>query len=121
MNKPHKHAAMIKAWAEGAKVQVQTYDGKWNDITGTPRWQGDAYRVKPEEPKLIKVELELTEAELVVLGRKLNKRGSDSCLTPFQLVDTAEKLENKGINYVKADSDLWYKFESLLEQHCNVH
>ena len=52
--KPHKHAAIIKAWADGAEIQFriqEKYD--WLDITAlspsfNPDWQ---YRVKPEKKK----------------------------------------------------------------------
>jgi hypothetical protein len=50
--KPHKHAEVIKAWADGKVVQVQADDGLWLDID-KPEWvTGCAYRVKPE---LVKV------------------------------------------------------------------
>jgi hypothetical protein len=49
MKTPHKHAALIKAWADGAKIQYlgRTY-GRWHDAE-TPSWEDDCeYRVKPE-------------------------------------------------------------------------
>ena len=54
MNKPHKHAELIKAWAEGAEIEerYQTtettfspwyyFDGAWMEEDG---WE---YRIKPE-------------------------------------------------------------------------
>jgi hypothetical protein len=45
--KPHKHAAVIKAWADGAKVQVKERSGKWVDVD-VPGWTTSLeYRVKP--------------------------------------------------------------------------
>ena len=45
--KPHKHAELIKAWADGATIQIDRY-GKWEDITN-PRWSSEfEYRIKPE-------------------------------------------------------------------------
>lgn len=47
--KPHKHAELIKAWADGAEIQV--YDGaldRWVDVIGSPAWTSKTYRVKPE-------------------------------------------------------------------------
>ncbi len=52
----HKHADVIKAWADGAKVQCRApkngrYDPPWFDIPSdeTVYWSNDAeYRVKPE-------------------------------------------------------------------------
>ncbi len=48
--KPHKHADLIKAWADGAKIQYKnTYLGRWFDNT-TPIWEDHLeYRVKPRE------------------------------------------------------------------------
>jgi hypothetical protein len=50
MCKPHKHAALIKLWADGAKIQwFHEADEEWKDCTPTPNWLGNTnYRVKPE-------------------------------------------------------------------------
>ena len=49
MNKPHKHAEVIKAWADGKEIEYKTCDGDWR-ITDTPCWtQGREYRVKPHK------------------------------------------------------------------------
>jgi len=45
--KPHKHAEVIKAWADGAKIQGKEDDGVWVDIK-CPNWDWDEYRIKPE-------------------------------------------------------------------------
>jgi hypothetical protein len=44
--KPHKHAAIIKQWADGAQIQVNRTGG-WVD-TISPQWGDFIYRVKPE-------------------------------------------------------------------------
>lgn len=48
--KPHKHAEIIKAWADGAEIEV--YDGlhdRWCDLTNScPAWTSQRYRIKPE-------------------------------------------------------------------------
>ncbi len=51
MNVPHKHAPMIKAWADGKQIQVYVASvGKWMDVTEPPLWNPDlVYRVKPED------------------------------------------------------------------------
>lgn len=47
MNKPHKHAELIKAWADGEKIQYH-HQGKWLNCI-SPAWTADdIYRVKPE-------------------------------------------------------------------------
>lgn len=48
--KPHKHAELIKAWADGAEIQIK-YNDRWCDwcIGSSPHWLDDEeYRIKPE-------------------------------------------------------------------------
>ena len=51
--KPHKHAAIIKAWADGAEIQWRDiFDGKWFDVE-SPTWKKDIeYRIKPEPDQI---------------------------------------------------------------------
>ncbi len=45
---PHKHAKVIKAWADGATIQIKHHEsGGWVD-TESPQWGDLLYRVKPE-------------------------------------------------------------------------
>jgi hypothetical protein len=45
--KPHKHAELIKAWADGAEIQCDGIQG-WEDCP-SPRWENCiTYRIKPE-------------------------------------------------------------------------
>jgi hypothetical protein len=52
--KPHKHAEVIKAWADGKAIQIKLIAGKekgtWKDTTGhCQAWSYDReYRIKPE-------------------------------------------------------------------------
>ena len=56
MGQPHKHAELIKAWADGAEIQVKggghfTDDPIWMDIEH-PSWRdGIDYRIKPKTIK----------------------------------------------------------------------
>lgn len=56
MNKPHKHAEVIKAWAENSDVTIQYRNiggSAWFDIdtAGDPTWNVNwEYRVKPTPP-----------------------------------------------------------------------
>jgi hypothetical protein len=49
MNKPHKHAALIKAWADGAEVEfLPSGSLVWGSYT-SPCWDWDGdYRIKPK-------------------------------------------------------------------------
>jgi hypothetical protein len=47
--KPHKHAELIKAWADGHEIQ-ELHCGYWFDITVIP-WEEDRlYRIRPKDP-----------------------------------------------------------------------
>jgi hypothetical protein len=49
MSKPHKHAELIKAWADGAIIQEKYSFNDWRVFDGW--WQQDEaydYRIKPE-------------------------------------------------------------------------
>lgn len=53
--KPHKHAEIIKAWADGAAIEVYVND-KWHVVPERPTWDGEIYRVKPEpKPDVVAV------------------------------------------------------------------
>lgn len=51
-NKPHVHAELIKAWADGAEIEY-LHDGiSWRTILNNPSWaSGVKYRIKPQPPK----------------------------------------------------------------------
>lgn len=56
MKTPHKHAELIKAWADGKQIQFKVLgsDGDWLDSIGpeNPSWSDLLeYRIKPEAPK----------------------------------------------------------------------
>lgn len=51
MKQPHKHAELIKAWADGAEIQYFSKElNNWcNCITSSPEWDVNTeYRIKPE-------------------------------------------------------------------------
>ena len=56
MNKPHKHAELIKAWADGAEIEFFDIFLKEWIISPTPNWSEDReYRIKPEpKPDVVK-------------------------------------------------------------------
>lgn len=55
MNKPHKHAEVIKAWADGAEIEYRVHgNSEWQQVE-IPRWfERYEYRVKPA-PKTIRL------------------------------------------------------------------
>lgn len=48
MNTPHKHAALIKQWADGAQIQHLTSDGYWLSCSDPDWYEDGQYRIKPE-------------------------------------------------------------------------
>lgn len=53
--KPHKHAELIKAWADGKLIQVKGVSG-WVD-SPSPVWRDNLkYRIKPEAKPNIRYE-----------------------------------------------------------------
>jgi hypothetical protein len=49
MKQPHKHAELIKAWADGAVIQHLAMNGLWYDVA-EPSWVIDySYRIKPKD------------------------------------------------------------------------
>ena len=45
----HKHADLIKQWADGAQIEWRDRNGDWCDISGSPAWSIETtYRIKPE-------------------------------------------------------------------------
>lgn len=48
MPTPHKHAAQIKAWADGATIEYENAPGDWL-VSNHPSWDPfTEYRIKPE-------------------------------------------------------------------------
>jgi len=48
MKTPHKHAAFIHAWADGAEIEVRIRnDDVWLKLTPHPAWDSTEYRIKP--------------------------------------------------------------------------
>ena len=63
MNKPHKHAALIKAWADGAEIEYLPSDSLIWYTVNVPLWDEDAYyRIKPEpKPDVVRYVCAATE------------------------------------------------------------
>lgn len=53
MNKPHVHADLIKAWADGAEIQYRNRRGEWEDVGPVVSWLNNSdYRIKPTLPSI---------------------------------------------------------------------
>ena len=49
MNKPHKHAELIKAWADGAEIEHKSTKYGWVKVD-VPMWSPEhEYRIKPHK------------------------------------------------------------------------
>jgi hypothetical protein len=46
--KPHKHAELIKAWADGAEIEFCGVDNKWRPIEARDWDSNFLLRIKPE-------------------------------------------------------------------------
>jgi hypothetical protein len=69
--KPHKHAELIKAWADGAEIEQRNlsiedaaewheFDTFWGDETSDLKWE---YRIKPEpKPNVVKAFMLVSDA-----------------------------------------------------------
>ena len=68
MKTPHKHAEVIKAWADGAEIECRENEHrKWMTVH-TPVWSNlTEYRVKPEPKPDIVTECKLLGAYKAVL------------------------------------------------------
>ncbi len=55
MCKPHKHSAVIIAWANGHAVQYKDTGSDWIDLdTSTPAWfTTNEYRIKPKDDTVV--------------------------------------------------------------------
>jgi hypothetical protein len=55
MKTPRKHAELIKAWADGAEIELKMGNEEWHSIS-RPHFMGAAvYRIKPErKPDVVK-------------------------------------------------------------------
>ena len=89
--KPHKHAAVIHAFADGAEVQVMTDFGEWKDCQYPDFDPHCKYQVKPAAPKWPQTTMtvpelgdwfqstQLTPSQIEVIMYGVNKAISKEC------------------------------------------
>lgn len=95
----HVHAELIKAWADGAKIQYLSALGVWTD-TEPPSWRPDVeFRVKPTEAELLKkLMIDASEGDTVlVMFSETGQVSKNEVMALLQ--DTLEKLENDDASY----------------------
>ena len=71
MKTPHKHAAIIHAWADGAEIEYREYpiSGPWH-ARDNPSWLDEIeYRIKPE-PKTDVVQYRIASIEVQSWGTR---------------------------------------------------
>lgn len=74
-NPPHKHAELIKAWADGAKIERKlSANCPWAEVHGTPLWViSNDYRIKPTKENKKLEEISAIEEEMRKLADRLEK------------------------------------------------
>lgn len=92
----HKHAEAIKAWADGAQIQIKDYDSDvWTDCD--PQWaENREYRIKPAP-------LCQVEGKDVFPGDQLWHIGEKMLMTVEDLANTRDSLHMAfyGTAYIK--------------------
>jgi hypothetical protein len=72
----HKHAGVIKAWADGAQIECLTSAG-WQAIGESPSWgEFNEYRVKPAEPERVYPVTQMSIAELLTIWANVSAIGT---------------------------------------------
>ena len=63
-----KYADVVRAYLDGAEVQVRGYEGRpWLDVS-EPKWDLDVeYRIKPKEPRIVE--------QFIRIGTRQSKYG----------------------------------------------
>lgn len=71
-NPPHKHAELIKAWAEGAEIEFKNFVDCWVQVN-EPSWlESYQYRIKPCKSDK-DIEIENIQKEMDLLNQRLGK------------------------------------------------
>ena len=88
--KPHKHADLIKKWADGAIIQWRNQDGRWYDVRNNrPIWdEGIEYRVKPTIVKKWKWVCKIDDSDLFVTNDYYTELGAYKHFNVIQKIDS---------------------------------
>lgn len=108
--KPHKHAALIKAWADGAKIEHRVkQNGEWGNWCvsefNNPRWWDDPcyeYRVKPKPDYVMKTSLHVNLAwQHGTPPQEWSDAKHYRCLGDFEVLMDGETKTVKSIKVLK--------------------
>ncbi len=88
-NKTHKHAELIKAWADGEQIQLWiNHTNQWEDVK-SPMWCEDRqYRIKPQ-PVVQKMYMHYDDVE-----RAISKGNYNYMDVPQKMFNRVEAMSN---------------------------
>ena len=66
MKTPHKHADLIKAYADGAEIQIQDGEGVWTDVPMPVFNPMFKYRIKPEPTRYSYPVLKMPSGRVII-------------------------------------------------------
>ena len=93
MATPHKHAALIKAWADGAEIEYSVDSRYWEPASG-PLWDRNTqYRIKPvpTPADVIRAHVEIHHTKLA--AKISNSVAAAQCNVEFIFNGDTGKLE----------------------------
>lgn len=100
--KPHVHAEVIKAWAEGHTIEYWSdFSGKWA-VTIDPRWSsGTMYRIQPKQSDFEKYGVEVGDVwsmKSVTWGYFVVKKSDTSLLITALFEKVVTEVPYKELN-----------------------
>ena len=93
---PHKHAELIKKWADGAIIQLKQINGEWADTThNDPSWGNEfEYRIKPNLVKKWKWVYENPEGNMIVTCLHYSSPEEFNNLNPYNKGKILQKIDS---------------------------
>lgn len=90
--KPHKHAEIIKAWADGAKIEQKFYGDYW-DYCDNPTWSSSIeYRIKPETKNEI-----VLYAKVTYMGNGQYNEKTEEFIDDLEISSSDEPIGNDNL------------------------
>lgn len=96
----HKHAELIKAWADGAVIQTKDCNDVWYDCHPKWEWNDSEYRIKPEpKPDVVLYGTFIYEADGEgEISLTIDRFNTDQ----FKFVFDGETLNPKSVEVINA-------------------